>query len=286
MKYGDFTSLCDRSPLPVCRVFKDYELPSCSLHGYSAGSSFIVNLPDFVASIIAFLVMMYLAFRAHRKIAAVGRREITVLFLLFAIMLAFNIAGADFIHNSRTANRWLGAVNTALVVAFFCILILFGSVGFQFMADGSFASILTFVGVGIVIFITMGFIAVDTAFGVSSGLQPKPSQPFLSYGLFTIYLVFPLVAIVIFMVMQTIIVVKFLAVRRPLLWLLCAFICFAVAQALMFGASEKICTGSNSKIDGAFFATLLDTAALVCVYGFWSTITVDDSEEYDDVYKY
>ncbi|KAJ1799632.1 hypothetical protein LPJ59_001695 [Coemansia sp. RSA 2399] len=229
MKYGDFTSLCERSPLPVCRVFKDYELPSCSLNSYSAGSSYIVNLPDFVASIISFLVMMYLAFRAHRKIAAVG---------------------------------------------------------FQFMADGSFASILTFVGVGVVIFITMGFIAVDTAFGVSSGLQPKPSEPFLSYGLFTIYLVFPLLAIVIFMVMQTIIVVKFLAVRRPLLWLLCAFVCFAVAQALMFAASNKICTGSNSKIDGAFFATLLDTAAIVCIYGFWSTITVDDSEDYDDVYKY
>ncbi|KAJ2614776.1 hypothetical protein EV177_001894, partial [Coemansia sp. RSA 1804] len=157
---------------------------------------------------------------------------------------------------------------------------------FQFMADGSFASILTFVGTGIIVFIAIGYIAVDTAFGVSSGLQPKPSEPYLSYGLFTVYLVFPLVAIVIFMVMQTIIVVRFLAVRRPLLWLFCAFVCFAVAQALMFGASNKICTGSDGKIDGAFFATLLDTAAIVCIYGFWSTITVDDSEEYDDVYKY
>ncbi|KAJ2547308.1 hypothetical protein EV175_005270, partial [Coemansia sp. RSA 1933] len=105
MKYGDFTSLCERSPLPVCRVFKDYELPNCILHSYSAGSSYIINLPDFVASLIGFIVMMYLSFRAHRKIAAVGRREITVLFLLFAVMLAFNIAGADFIHNSGTANR-------------------------------------------------------------------------------------------------------------------------------------------------------------------------------------
>ncbi|KAI9504687.1 hypothetical protein GGI25_000663 [Coemansia spiralis] len=287
MRYGDFASLCERSPLPVCRVFGDAVLPSCHLKTYSAGSSArFVNIPDFVISIIAFLAMLYLAFRAHRKLAAVGRREITLLLFFYSVTLILNLVGSDFIFDTGKANKWLGVVNTALEVTFFWILLLFGGVGFQYIADGSFGSILMFVGTGTVIFIAMGYIAADTAFGISSGLKPKASDPFYSPGLFTIYLVFPLIAIVGFMIMQSIIVIRFLAVRRPLLWLACSFICFAVAQVLMFAASKRMCNGTNGRIDGAFFATLLDSAAVFCIYGFWSAITVDDSDEYDNVYKY
>ncbi|KAJ2719655.1 hypothetical protein GGI07_005089 [Coemansia sp. Benny D115] len=286
MRYGDFASLCERSPLPVCRVFGDAVLPSCHLNTHSAGSSRFVNIPDFVVSLVAFLVMVYMGFRANRKLAAVGRREMALLLSLFCITLVLNLAGADFIFSSAKANKWLGVVNTALEVSFFWALILFGLVGFQILDDGSFASILTIIVSTAVIFISIGYIAADTAFGISNGLKPKPSDPLYSPGLFTVYLVFPLVAIVIYLVSQCIIVVKFLAVRLPLLWLLGSLVCFAVAQVLMFVASKKICTGSDKRIDGAFFATLLDTAAVFCVYGFWSSITGDDSEEYAGVYKF
>ncbi|KAJ1647561.1 hypothetical protein LPJ64_001094 [Coemansia asiatica] len=286
MRYGDFASLCERSPLPVCRVFGDAVLPTCYPNSYSAGSSRFVNVPDFVISLIAFLVMVYMGFRANRKLAAVGRREMALLLSLFCITLVLNLAGADFIFSSGKANKWLGVVNTALEVSFFWALMLFGFVGFQILDDGSFASILAIVVSTAVIFISIGYIAADTAFGISSGLKPKPSDPLYSPGLFTVYLVFPLVAIVVYIITQCIIVVKFLAVRLPLLWLLASLVCFAVAQILMFVASKKICTGTNNRIDGAFFATLLDTVAVFGIYGFWSSITGDDSEEYAGMYKF
>ncbi|KAJ1835778.1 hypothetical protein LPJ63_000842 [Coemansia sp. RSA 2711] len=287
MRYGDFASLCERSALPVCRLFGDAVLPSCHLNVYDAGSAVFVNLPDFVMSILAFFFVGYLAFRAHRKIDAVGRREMTLLLSFFCVLLVFNLVGADFIYSSGQANRWLGAVNTALVVSFFWMLFTFGAVGFQIMADGSLKSMLSIIGSTAIIFIGMGYIAADTAFGISNGLKPKPSSPLQSPGVFTIYLVIPLVAIVLFAILQTTIVVKFLSARLPLVWLMCSFICFAAGQGIMFGASKKMCQGTNHRIDGAFFATLLDTAAVSCIYGFWSAITVDDSGVYEeDEYKF
>ncbi|KAJ2833331.1 hypothetical protein GGI24_000884 [Coemansia furcata] len=264
MRYGDFLSLCQRSPLPVCRLFGDMVLPTCHLNPYEAGGAYFVNLPDFVISIIALLVTLYLGFRAHRRLDAVGRREIALLLTLFSVCLVLNIAGADFIYMSAKANR----------------------VRFQIMADGSFASILSIVVSTAIIFIGFGYMAADTAFGISSGLKPKPSDPLYSPGLFTMYLVFPLVALVVYITAQSIIVVKYLAVRLPLIWLFSSLVCFAVAQVLLFVASKKICTGSNSKIDGAFFATLLDSAAVFCIYGFWTSITEDDTEEYEGGFKY
>ncbi|KAJ2571814.1 hypothetical protein GGH95_004148, partial [Coemansia sp. RSA 1836] len=71
MRYGDFLSLCQRSPLPVCRLFGDAVLPTCHLNSYAAGDAAFVNLPDFVISIIALLVTLYLGFRAHRRLDAV-----------------------------------------------------------------------------------------------------------------------------------------------------------------------------------------------------------------------
>ncbi|KAJ2060537.1 hypothetical protein GGI17_003655 [Coemansia sp. S146] len=286
MRYGDFLSLCERSPLPVCRLFGDAVLPTCHLNPYKAGDAYFVNLPDFVISIIALLVTLYLGFRAHRRLDAVGRREIALLLTLFSICLVLNIAGADFIYLPPKANRWLGVVNTALTISFFWALMLTGFVGFQIMADGSFASILSIVVSTAIIFIGFGYMAADTAFGISSGLKPKPSDPLYSPGLFTMYLVFPLVALAVYITAQSIIVVKYLAVRLPLIWLFSSLICFAVAQALLFAASKKICTGSNNKIDGAFFATLLDSAAVFCIYGFWTSITEDDTEEYEGGFKY
>ncbi|KAI8325242.1 hypothetical protein GQ54DRAFT_283652 [Martensiomyces pterosporus] len=286
MRYGDFASLCERSPLPICRVFGNVDQLSCHPKNYAVGDSRLINLADFVISILAFLATVYFGFRAHRKLAAVGRREMTLLLSIFCVLLAINIAGADFIHTAPTVNQWLGVVNTALVVAFFWALILFGLVGFQFLPDGSFASILSIVVTTAIVFVGIGYIAADTAFGISSGLQPKISDPFYSPGLFTVYLVFPLAAIAIYVVSQTIVVIKYLAVRLPLVWLLASLVCFAVAQVLMFSVSKKICTGTSGNIDGAFFGTLLDSAAVLCIYGFWSAITEDDSEDYAGMYKF
>ncbi|KAJ2000149.1 hypothetical protein H4R26_004748 [Coemansia thaxteri] len=217
----------------------------------------------------------------------VGRREMALLLSLFSICLVLNIAGADVVFSSPTTNKWFGVVNAALEISFFFMLMFTAFVGFQILADGSFASMVLHVVFTALAFFGFGYMAADTAFGISSGLKPSPSDPLYSPGLFTMYLVFPLVALAVYVVVHLVIVFKFLAVRRPLVWLACAIVCFAVGQVLMFVASKKICTGSNSKIDGAFFATLLNMAAVCCIYGFWNFITEDDSEEHDGIaYKY
>ncbi|KAJ2698272.1 hypothetical protein H4R19_005607 [Coemansia spiralis] len=207
--------------------------------------------------------------------------------MYYCVLLAFNASGADLIYPSGQTNRWLGVVNVALVVSFFWALFFFGTVGFQIMSDGSLKSMLSLLGSTTVIMVVMGYICADTAFGISSGLKPKPSDMWHSPGVFTIYLVLPLVSIAIFAVLQSIVVFRFLSARRPLAWLASAFLCFAAGQAILFAASKKMCNETNHRIDGAFFATLLDTAAVASVYGFWSAITVDDSGAYgEEEYKF
>ncbi|KAJ1934889.1 hypothetical protein EC988_008665, partial [Linderina pennispora] len=158
----------------------------------------------------------------------------SLLLSLFCILLVVNLVGSDLWFDSTRVSKWLGVANTALEVSFFWALILVGLVGFQILPDGSFASILSIVVTTIIVFVGIGYIAADTAFGISNGLQPSNSDPFYSPALFTVYLVFPLVSIVIYLASQIVVVVKYLAVRGPLAWLLVSVACFALAQVMMF----------------------------------------------------
>ncbi|KAJ1948021.1 hypothetical protein FBU59_001783 [Linderina macrospora] len=215
-----------------------------------------------------------------------------LLLSLFCILLVVNLVGSDILFGSdvmsttERVNKWMGVANTALEVSFFWALILVGLVGFQILPDGSFASILSIVVTTVIVFVGIGYIAADTAFGISNGLKPDDSDPLYSPALFTVYLVFPLLSIAIYLVSQIIVVVKYLAVRGPLAWLFASVVCFGLAQVLMFAVSRKICNGTNHKIDGAFFGTLLDSAAVFCIYWFWAAITEDDSEDYAGMYKF
>ncbi|KAJ2202390.1 hypothetical protein IW145_004718 [Coemansia sp. RSA 521] len=69
MRYGDFASLCERSALPVCRLFGDVVLPSCHLDVYDAGSAVFVNLRKFLAKVVC-ATAATLFMHAHRKIDA------------------------------------------------------------------------------------------------------------------------------------------------------------------------------------------------------------------------
>ncbi|KAJ1918241.1 hypothetical protein H4219_002713 [Mycoemilia scoparia] len=259
MKFGDFESLCRLTNLPVCTLFvgNDSSLlsdhPKCKLNSYDAGSAYIVDLSDLVVTAVAILLAAYCVIKTHEKLAAV-----------------------------ETVNKWLGAVNVALTVSFFWMLMLAGFVGFQLLPDGSAFSLFSILISTIIVLVGIGYIAADTAFGVTDTLKPKADRPFYSPGLFFVYLIFPIISIALYLCAQLVIVFRFLAVRKPLLWLLGALVLFVLSQIFMLVISDEICNGTNGRIDGTMFSTLLNFGSLVMIYFFWNSITEGDGDEYFD----
>ncbi|KAJ1673925.1 hypothetical protein EV182_004302 [Spiromyces aspiralis] len=287
--FGDFEGLCKGSALPVCTLFRpedityeDWVTPKCKTRLYSAGSAHILNLADLVVTAVIILLAAYCVIKTHERLAAVGRREMALLFSVYLLGLVLNFVGNDFLFDSDVANKWLSVANVTLVVSFFWLLILVGLVGFQLLPDGSAFSILSMLISTTVIFIGIGYIAADTAFGVTNTLKPGPDMPFYSPGLYFVYLVFPLISIFIYFVTQAVIVFRYLAVRKPLLWLIGAIVTFALSQIFMLVISDNICDGTNGRIDGTMFSTLLNFVAMVFIYYFWNSITEDKSVEFFD----
>lgn len=60
---------------------------------------------------------------------------------------------------------------------------------------------------------------------------------------------------------------------RPMWFYILSAALFVLSQLDYFLLSKVICNGSNSKVDGSFVATLLETAAVGVLYLAWKSIT-------------
>lgn len=96
------------------------------------------------------------------------------------------------------------------------ILLLNGAVGYQLLDDGTPISISLFVISGLILFIGTGYIALDTAFDWTGEFQQSYSDINRNIALYVLYQLFPLVCLVVFFVMETILVTRVLGEIRPL----------------------------------------------------------------------
>ena len=76
--------------------------------------------------------------------------------------------------------------------------------------------------------------------------------------------------------METVLVVRVLGERKPMIYLVSAALLFALGQIFNYVVSVHICNGTHGKIDGALFETLFTLLSVVMVWVFWSSITEDD----------
>jgi len=91
-----------------------------------------------------------------------------------------------------------------------------------------------------------------------------------------LYLLFPLVCLFLFYVLETILVIRVLGEKRPMIYLTGATLLFAIGQIFDFVISTHICEPTNGKINGALFETLFTLLAVVVIWLFWNSITEDD----------
>ena len=112
------------------------------------------------------------------------------------------------------------------------------------------------------------FVAIATFKGFAGFKNTKP------LGLWIVYIIWPLVCTVIYVISQLILVFRTLEDRWPIGDIIFGTAFFAIAQILLFAFSATICDAIKHYIDGLFFFTLCMLLSVMMVYKYWDSITV------------
>lgn len=236
----------------------------------------MANLGSILVDGLAIVVFLFLLWRSNRKAAAVGRREMQ-LFLLGCIIIflceIFTVGGFPL---NDAVRRGFTAVHIAAITATFWILFLNGLVGYQLLDDGTALSVGLVLLSAAAFFVGTGYIALDTGFSWTGYWDSSYGGRHRNIALYVLYQLLPLICVFIYFVLESILVLRMLGERRPMIWLIAAALLFAIAQIFNYVISVHICKPTNGAIDGAFFQTLFNLLSVIMVWVFWSSITEDD----------
>lgn len=247
------------------------------LRGISlSGNRNLANLGSILLCGIAILVTVFLLWRADRKAAAVGRREIQLFLLGYIVIEICEIFTVGGFPLDNTVRKAFTAIHLAAITATLWILLLNAVVGFQFLDDGTPLSVGLILGSALALFIGTGYIALDTAFSWTGYWDASLHPPNRNIALYVLYQLIPLVFLFLYFVLESILVIHVLGERRPMIYLIAATLLFAIGQIFNYVISVHICNPTHGKIDGAFFETLFTLLSVVAVFIFWSSITEDD----------
>ncbi|QKX64279.1 uncharacterized protein TRUGW13939_11452 [Talaromyces rugulosus] len=282
-QFGKFHDFCRDTTLPVCNLFVPSNQPpnapfgGCALTGISLSNGrHLGNLGSILIAFIAIITCAFLIFLSDKKRAAVGRREIQIFLLGYAIVSLCEIFTVGAFPLGADVRKGFSAVHVAAITATAWILFLNSLVGFQFLDDGTPLSMALFFGSSAALFIGTGYIALDTGFSWTGHFDPSLSGDNRNIGLYVLYLLFPLICLFFFYILEALLVIRVLGEKRPLIYLTGATLLFAIAQVFNFVISPHICGPVDGKINGALFQTLFSLLSVVCVWLFWSSITEDD----------
>ncbi|CAG8535460.1 7885_t:CDS:2 [Paraglomus occultum] len=281
IKFGHFDVLCYRAVLPICNLFNKTNATQYRLEGFSVGDTQITNLGDALVAFFALVFTIYIILRTHIKYAAVGRLEMIVLFAVYILLLITQIVTTSgLLLKDVVVLKWFTAIQLGLISTLAWLLLMNAIVGFQTIEDGTVFSVGGILMGAMLIFVAVGYIAIDTAFNLTGAFATSSSE-LKNIPLFVLYLIWPLFAVVTYVVLETALVLTMLGERKPLLLLYASFLCFAIGQVFMFVISKYIMDGTSGKIDGSMFATLFVFLSIFLVFYYWSSITEDDYEDYE-----
>lgn len=108
------------------------------------------------------------------------------------------------------------AIHLAAIASSAWILMLNGAVGYQQLDDGTALSLGLLLLSAAAIFIATGYIALDTGFGFTGYWESTLTEPNRSYSLYTLYQLAPLIFLVVFFVLETVLVLHVLGEARPM----------------------------------------------------------------------
>jgi hypothetical protein len=257
--------------------------PTCGIPLVGEDGS-IGNVANIAACAVSMIFVSFLIFICNRRQAAVGRIELRTFLTLYLITLPLQlITTGAFLEQGNTPLIAFTAIHVGAIVALFWSLLANAIVATQVVEDGTLASLVPFY---IFTLITLGvgiYISLDIALGVTNviGGVSSPPEALRSIALFVLTSIWPALCAVLYLAIMTYIVMHVLNETKPMWYYILAGCLFVLSQLAWFLLGRVICKGSNSKVDGSFIATILETASVGVLYLAWKSIT---EESWDDDY--
>ncbi|KAF8222239.1 hypothetical protein L208DRAFT_1413759 [Tricholoma matsutake] len=310
-RFGDFKPLCTNVPsYPWCNLFYRQLLrtsntsflhgvssspstapvginPTCAIpptfaHSPPAPSPVLGNLANILACALSFLCVIALIYLTHRRKAAVGRVELRSFLAVYALSLPLQLlTTGGFLKQGGTALVVITAVHAGVVAALFWGLLANAVVATQVVEDGTLSSLVPYYVLSLLIFGLTTYISLDVALGVTQtiGAPSNPPDSLHSISLFVLLNMWPPLTAIIYFALMSYIVTRVLYETRPMYWYTLAAVLFILSQLAWFLLGKVICQHSNSRVDGSFVATILETATVAILYMAWRSIT---EESWDD----
>jgi len=273
--FGSFNGICETAALVICPLIGSSQgiEPSCYSRNVEISGTLIFQPATAFVHMVAIIMTIIMIMHIRSKYTAVGRKEILMFFYTYAIVeLLALFLDSGVIPTANVSYPWFAAVYTGLVAALYCCLLVNGFVGFQFAEDGTPLS-LWFIRLSMLaVFGVCFFVAIATFKGFAGFSNTKP------IGVWIIYILWPLVVVVVYIVSQLVLVFRTLEDRWPIGDILFGAAFFTVAQVLLFAFSVTICNAVKHYIDGLFFFKLCLLLSVMMVYKYWDSITREDLE--------
>jgi len=258
----------------------------CGIPRIDHGTGSLGNIANIIVCGLSFFFVLFLLAKSHRRKAAVARVEFRFFLFLYAISLVFNLlsTGSIFEQGSKGLTI-ITAIHAGIVSALFWALLGNAIVATQLVEDGTPSALVPFYALTLLFFVAGLYIALDVGLTITSKFGPSnPPEALNSIPLFVFTNIWPGAAALIYFILMLYVVLGLLREVRPVWNYIIAATLFVLSQLDFYLLSEVICKGSNSKIDGSFVATILETATVFVLYLAWRSITEENWEE-DDYYR-
>ncbi|PNY24635.1 Export control protein chs7 [Tolypocladium capitatum] len=283
LTWSALQDFCKDSTLPVCNLLSspghDQNGPwgGCQLTGIPlSGGRHLGNLGSILLCTVAIAAAAFMVLKSEKKRAAVGRREMQLFLLCYIIISICEIFSVGVFPLNESVRIAFTAIHIGMIIAATWILMLNAVVGYQLIDDGTPLSMGLMLLSAAALFIGTGYIALDTGFQWTGYWNSSYQLPNRNIALYVLYQLVPLIFLVAFFVLETILVLRVLGEVRPMIYLAAAAVLFALGQVFNYAISKSICDGTSGRIDGALFETLFTLLSVVMVWVFWSSITEDD----------
>jgi len=281
MGFGDFESICEMTPLPLCSVIGKVSTiagsfgieADCYARNIELANTIIFQGAASFAHIAALIMTVIMILHVRSKFTAVGRKEITAFFYLYMILTFISLVlDSGVIPPGNSVYPYFSAVQNGLTSALCVCLLVNGFVGFQLYEDGTTLSVWLLRTVSLVMFIITFLVSIAT-FKAWAGLGPTKTV-----GLFVVLYLVNGIELLVYVIMQIILVVNTLQDRWPLGDIAFGAFFFVIGQVVLYVFSTKICNAIQHYLDGLFFATICNLLAVMMIYKYWDSITREDLE--------
>ena len=144
--FGDFTSLCNTAPIPLCAVLGPASSvagvvgiePSCYARNMELANTIIFEGAASAMHIVALVMTVIMVLHVRGKFTAVGRKEITHFFYVYMMFTCASlIVESGAVVAGSAPFPYFVAIQNGLASALITCLLVNGFVGFQLYEDGT-----------------------------------------------------------------------------------------------------------------------------------------------------